>query len=51
MVINCHEQVGNLRFAASIEPDNAALKDKLAWALGRRAGGPARVHNIDCSQR
>jgi hydroxyacylglutathione hydrolase len=31
--------VTNLRFALTVEPDNAAAREKLAWAEGRRAAG------------
>jgi hydroxyacylglutathione hydrolase len=33
----------NLRFAAQVEPDNAAIKTKLAWAEAQRAEGKPTV--------
>eukprot|EP00160_Parvularia_atlantis_P001674 Unigene11356_Nuclearia_a/m.34670 Unigene11356_Nuclearia_a/g.34670 ORF Unigene11356_Nuclearia_a/g.34670 Unigene11356_Nuclearia_a/m.34670 type:complete len:109 (-) Unigene11356_Nuclearia_a:205-531(-) len=35
--------VANLKFAESVEPDNAAVKRKLAWAQERRAAGEPTV--------
>jgi hydroxyacylglutathione hydrolase len=35
----------NLRFALTIEPGNAALKDKLAWVRDRRAKAAADWHD------
>jgi hydroxyacylglutathione hydrolase len=39
-----HEYTANnLRFAATIEPDNQAIADKLAWAQAQRAAGKPTV--------
>jgi hydroxyacylglutathione hydrolase len=35
--------VSNLRFALSVEPDNAAVRTKLAWAEAQRAAGESTV--------
>lgn len=43
--------VKNLQFALALEPSNAAIADKLAWAQARRAQGQATVPSTIASER
>lgn len=43
--------VRNLEFAATLEPHNRAIADKLAWARSRRADGQATVPTTLASER
>jgi hydroxyacylglutathione hydrolase len=43
--------VKNLEFASALEPSNAAIADKLAWAKSRRAQGQATVPSTLASER
>jgi len=43
--------VKNLEFASALEPSNAAIADKLAWARSRRAQGQATVPSTLASER
>lgn len=43
--------VRNLEFAQLLEPTNAAIADKLAWARARRAQGQATVPSTIASER
>ena len=43
--------VKNLEFAATLEPKNRAIADKLAWARSRRAEGQPTVPTTIASER
>ncbi len=43
--------VNNLRFALTAEPDNAAVRDKLAWAEAERAAGRPTVPSTIAAER
>lgn len=52
LVCSGHEYTaGNLRFAATIEPDNAALRARIAWVAAERAAGRYTVPSTLAEER
>lgn len=43
--------LANLAFAASVEPDNSSITDKLAWAIAQRAAGLPTVPSTLAEER